>query len=47
MTVLLRNLQLPLDRDEAELAPVAASALGVDADGLAVHAIVKRLSVNK
>jgi len=42
MTVLLRNLQLPLDRNEAELASVAAAALGVDAVGLAIHAIVKK-----
>ena len=42
MTVLLRNLQLALDRDEAKLAGVAASALGVDADGLAIHTIVRK-----
>ncbi len=33
MTVLLRNLALPLDRDEDDLASAAAAALGVDAGG--------------
>jgi uncharacterized FAD-dependent dehydrogenase len=42
MTVLLRNLPLPLDRDEAELAATAAAVLGVDAGGVAVHSIVRR-----
>jgi len=42
MTLLIRNLALPLDRDEAALAPTAAAALGIAADCLAVHAIVKR-----
>ncbi len=42
MTVLLRNLPLPLDRDEVELGPTAAAALGVDAGGVAIHAIVRK-----
>lgn len=42
MTVLLRNLQLPLDRDESELGAVAAAALGVSADALRVRTIVKK-----
>jgi uncharacterized FAD-dependent dehydrogenase len=42
MTVLLRNLKLPLDHEEADLAPAAAAALGVGRDGVAVHIIVKK-----
>ena len=42
MTILLRNLALPLDRNEEDLALVAAAVLGVDRDGLSVHAIVKK-----
>jgi uncharacterized FAD-dependent dehydrogenase len=42
MTILLRNLKLPLDHDEADLAPAAAAALGVDPGGLAIHVIVKK-----
>jgi uncharacterized FAD-dependent dehydrogenase len=42
VTVLLRNLKLPLDHDDGDLAPAAAAVLGVDTAGLAVHAIVKK-----
>jgi uncharacterized FAD-dependent dehydrogenase len=42
MSVLLRNLPLPLDRDESELGAVAAAALGVRAGTLRVRTIVKR-----
>ncbi len=42
MTVLLRNLPVPLELDEAELAPTAAAALGIDAGGLTIHAIVRK-----
>ncbi len=42
MTILLRNLKLPLDHDEADLVPAAVVALGVGAGGVAVHAIVKK-----
>ncbi len=42
MTVLLRNLPLPLDRDEGELAVIAAAALGVDAVGLTIRSIVRK-----
>ncbi len=42
MTILLRNLALPLDGDEAELAPAAAAALGVDIDSVVVHVIVRK-----
>jgi hypothetical protein len=42
MTVLLRNLALALDRDEDDLAPAAAIALGVDAGSLVVKAIVRK-----
>ncbi len=42
MTVLLRNLALPLDRSEDDLAAAAAAALGVDIDDVDVHAIVRK-----
>jgi len=42
MTILLRNLKLPLDHEEVDLVPAAAAALGVDPVGLAVHVIVKK-----
>ena len=42
MTILLRNLQLAIDGDEAELASIAAAELGVDVGGLVIHSIVKK-----
>ena len=42
MTVLLRNLQLSLDRDEAELATAAAASLGIEVGGVGIHSIVKK-----
>ena len=42
MTILLRNLKLPLDHDEADLVPAAAAVLGVDAGGVAIHVIVRK-----
>jgi len=42
MTILLRNLKLPLGHDEADLAPAAAAVLGVDPGELAIHVIVRK-----
>lgn len=42
MTVLLRNLPLPLDRDEAELGAAAAEVLGLDATQVGVQAVVRK-----
>jgi hypothetical protein len=42
MTLLLRNLAVSLDHDEADLAPAAAAALGVGADVLIVRSIVRK-----
>jgi uncharacterized protein len=42
MTILLRNVKLPLDHDDADLAPAAAAALGIGLDGVVVHTIVKK-----
>lgn len=42
MTILLRNLQVPIDRDESELESIASEALGVEAGGLVIHSIVKK-----
>ncbi len=42
MTVLLRNLPLALDRDEAALRDTAAEALGLPVASVALHSIVRR-----
>jgi len=42
MTVILRNLALPLDRDEGDLAGVVAQALAVNPDDLTIRTIVRK-----
>ncbi len=42
MTVLLRNLRLPLDHEEVDLVPAAAAALGIGVGELTLHAIVRK-----
>ena len=42
MTVLLRDLPLALDRDQAMLRDAAAEALGLPVASVTLHAIVRR-----
>jgi uncharacterized FAD-dependent dehydrogenase len=42
MTVLLRNLPLPLERDESELAAAAAAALGLEPDDVVVRTLIRK-----
>ncbi len=42
MTLLIRNLALPLNLDEADLVGAAASELGIDVADLRVHSIVRK-----